>query len=267
MRNYWISISLHIAILLLMIYPFLPNRSQNLDLERLVYLDFSDRRQEKAPSDAKRQLKEKVTQKSESSHEKSVAVPTNKKKPVETSRTKLPEQKASSAKVFRVEEESPFVKKQTQQKSTDEQLEAEMIRKAQAEKKEEQVKNFTRLLDEALESENSTKVNKETEADAGKTGSSSGASGASNISGSLGNRQVLKTPVIKDESQKYGRVVVKICVDGKGHVISSEYTQIGSTTSDQYLVRLAEKGASEYLFSTSPNQRECGKVVIDFRLK
>lgn len=91
--------------------------------------------------------------------------------------------------------------------------------------------------------------------------------GQSNIRGALGNRKVIKVPTIKDDSQKKGRVVVKICVDAVGDVISSKYTMMGSTTSDTYLIALAEKGAKQYKFSTSKNPKECGNVVIDFLLK
>jgi len=87
------------------------------------------------------------------------------------------------------------------------------------------------------------------------------------IRGVLGNRKVLKIPSIKDDSQKKGRVVVKICVDAKGDVVSSDYTMMGSTTSDTYLIKLAEEGAKGYKFSPSANPKECGKVTIEFLLK
>jgi len=88
-----------------------------------------------------------------------------------------------------------------------------------------------------------------------------------NIKGVLGNRKVLKVPTIVDTSQKKGRVVVKICVNKEGQVMSSQYTMIGSTTNDSYLIGLAEKGAKEYLFTPSSTPKECGNVSIEFKLK
>ena len=104
------------------------------------------------------------------------------------------------------------------------------------------------------------------------TGKTSGASpnhspSPGNIQGVLGNRKVLKVPTIKDDSQKKGRVVVKICVNAEGRVTSSNYTMMGSTTNDRYLIGLAEMGAKGYLFSPSENPKECGNVIIDFQLK
>ena len=78
---------------------------------------------------------------------------------------------------------------------------------------------------------------------------------------------MLKKPNIVDNTQKEGRVVVKICVDNSGKVISANYTQVGSTTTDAHLIDLAEKGVLEYLFSESPAERQCGRVFIDFRLR
>ena len=55
------------------------------------------------------------------------------------------------------------------------------------------------------------------------------------------NRYVIYQPDIKDQSYKQGRVVINICVNAAGDVISSRFTQKGSTTTDQYLQDLAEK--------------------------
>ena len=87
------------------------------------------------------------------------------------------------------------------------------------------------------------------------------------LSDDISSRQVLKKPNIVDNTQKEGRVVIKICVDGSGKVISANYTQVGSTTTDAHLIDLAEKGVMEYIFSQSPAERQCGRVFIDFRLR
>ena len=93
------------------------------------------------------------------------------------------------------------------------------------------------------------------------------ASDNGDLSDDISSRQVLKKPNIVDNTQKEGRVVVKICVDNSGKVISANYTQVGSTTTDAHLIDLAEKGVMEYIFSQSPVERQCGRVFIDFRLR
>lgn len=142
---------------------------------------------------------------------------------------------------------------------------AEQKREAELAKKKSM---FADLLAKSKKSESSNDDNSDLGTETSSNGTTTGKSYSNgNIKGALGNRQVLKVPTIKDDSQKKGRVVVKICVDGSGNVISSEYTMMGSTTSDTYLIGLAEEGVLGYKFSESSNPKECGKVVINFLLK
>jgi outer membrane biosynthesis protein TonB len=95
-----------------------------------------------------------------------------------------------------------------------------------------------------------------------------GVSGSGKIGGGLGNRKVVaKPPKIEDDSQKNGSIVLKICVDAEGNVISAEFTIKGSTTSDSDLVQKAITNAKKYKFSTGSNDTECGTVTYDFRVK
>ena len=57
----------------------------------------------------------------------------------------------------------------------------------------------------------------------------------------LEDRGIVYQPQIRDNTQKTGRVVVRICVDNEGNVISARFTQKGSTTTDSHLISLAEK--------------------------
>ena len=91
--------------------------------------------------------------------------------------------------------------------------------------------------------------------------------GSGDIGGNLGGRGVEYKPVIKDKSQKQGTVNLKVCVDGSGKVISAEYTQGGSTTSDSDLKRTAIAGAKKYRFSKSDLDKQCGTIRIIFRVK
>lgn len=83
----------------------------------------------------------------------------------------------------------------------------------------------------------------------------------------LGNRGLLHAPEISDNTQRTGRVVVNICVNSKGKVISANYTQKGSTTTDSHLIDLATNSALKYRFSASTTEEQCGDITIDFRLK
>ena len=94
------------------------------------------------------------------------------------------------------------------------------------------------------------------------TGLSSG--GAGQIGGGLESRGVLSSPKLTDNSQRKGRVVVKICVDAQGQVTSATYTQRGSTTSDQVLKQLAIANAKAHKFSASSAASQCGNITYDF---
>lgn len=87
------------------------------------------------------------------------------------------------------------------------------------------------------------------------------------VGGGLTGRKAIEIPAVSETSQKTGRVVVKVCVAADGRVISSKFTQQGSTTSDAQLVRLAEKGASKYRFSSAEVETQCGTITFDFKLQ
>jgi len=91
--------------------------------------------------------------------------------------------------------------------------------------------------------------------------------GSGRVGDGLGNRSVLFEPQFSDDSQKTGRVVIKVCVDQSGKVSSARFTQKGSTTSDAELVNIATKNAQKYLFSKSEIPSQCGTITIDFTLK
>lgn len=83
----------------------------------------------------------------------------------------------------------------------------------------------------------------------------------------LGDRGLLHAPDISDNTQKTGKVVVNICVNKNGNVISASYTQKGSTTTDSHLIKLATESARKYKFAKSTISEQCGDITIDFKLK
>lgn len=91
--------------------------------------------------------------------------------------------------------------------------------------------------------------------------------GLGEVGGGLSGRGVLSKPQINENSQKTGKVVVKVCVDRSGTVISAKFTQRGSTTTDSELVEVAEKAAAKYKFTEGDLAEQCGTITIDFRLK
>ena len=93
--------------------------------------------------------------------------------------------------------------------------------------------------------------------------------GSGVVGGGLGGRDVTFAPKIQDQSQKTGRVVVKLCVDSKGNVISDsvKFTQKGSTTADGELVNIAISNARKFRFSSSSISKQCGTITVDFKVK
>ncbi len=93
------------------------------------------------------------------------------------------------------------------------------------------------------------------------------ATGSGRIGGGLSNRGVLFEPEINDNSQKTGKVVIKVCVDKNGKISEAKFTQRGSTTTDNYLVNVATKAAKEYQFTASDIETQCGSITIEFKVK
>ena len=90
--------------------------------------------------------------------------------------------------------------------------------------------------------------------------------GSGTVGGGLGNRGG-GGPKITDNSQKQGTVVVRVCVDNSGKVVSAEYTQRGSSTSDATLKRLAVSNAKQWKFSKGSVDKQCGTITYRFRVQ
>lgn len=91
--------------------------------------------------------------------------------------------------------------------------------------------------------------------------------GSGRIGGGLGGRGVMHEPTVKDNSQKTGKVVVKVCVGSSGNVVSADFTQRGSTTTDTQLINIATDAARKYRFSSSDITKQCGTITFDFKLR
>ncbi len=85
--------------------------------------------------------------------------------------------------------------------------------------------------------------------------------------GGLGNRGVEGRPKITDQTQKAGRIVIEVCVDSNGNVLSADYTQRGSTTTDSALRDVAIRNAKKWKFSKGDVDKQCGTITYDFKLQ
>jgi outer membrane biosynthesis protein TonB len=90
--------------------------------------------------------------------------------------------------------------------------------------------------------------------------------GSGRVGGGLSNRGLLFEPDFEDNSQKEGKVVIKICVDTQGQVVSAKFTQRGSTTTDAELVKIALDNSKKYVFSKSDIEEQCGTITVEFKL-
>ncbi|WP_236975125.1 energy transducer TonB family protein [Membranihabitans maritimus] len=91
--------------------------------------------------------------------------------------------------------------------------------------------------------------------------------GSGNVGGGLGGRAVRHIPKVIEQSQKTGRVVVRVCVDEQGNVTESSFTQKGSNTGDSQLINTALKFARQYKFSQSSVSKQCGTITFEFKVR
>ena len=88
--------------------------------------------------------------------------------------------------------------------------------------------------------------------------------GKGGITFSLDGRHMLRSPKINDKSQETGKVVVDITVDKDGNVSAATAGGRGSTTTSDYLFRLAKEAAMKAKFNADPNSAEIQKGTITF---
>ncbi|MEQ8705227.1 MAG: hypothetical protein RIC19_14975 [Phaeodactylibacter sp.] len=89
--------------------------------------------------------------------------------------------------------------------------------------------------------------------------------GSGTVGGGLGSRGVAATHKPKDNSQEQGVVVVKVCVDRSGNVISADFTQKGSTATSSRLKNLAISSAKRWKFASGQVDKQCGTITYNFK--
>ncbi len=85
----------------------------------------------------------------------------------------------------------------------------------------------------------------------------------------LTGRNLLSIPPINEDYTETGKVSVSIKVDRNGKVLFAKYTQKGSTTTNQKLVKLAEEAAMQAKFSPNSKvaEEQFGTITFTFKLK
>jgi len=265
MKKYFYSLMLHIAaiIVLLLFVRWTPDTSTT-PVEHVIVVDFTNRpelnKPRSKPQAQKSQPTKPQSQKQQEQPKPSEAAP----KADVKSTAHVDQEKIRAAEQLAKERQQEALAKA---KAEAERAKAEAEKAKKEAEKAESKSFFDNLI---KDSKKKADAAEKAAAEAAKQSESQAnlvSSSDTGLSDDISSRQVLKKPNILDNTQKEGRVVVKICVDGSGKVISASYTQVGSTTTDAHLIDLAEKGVMEYIFSQSPAERQCGRVFIDFRLR
>lgn len=93
--------------------------------------------------------------------------------------------------------------------------------------------------------------------------------GDKDIGGGLSGRGVAARPNSKEQSQFTGKVVVQVCVDQSGNVVSAKKTNKGTSTTDLQIIQFAEKEARKFKFKSNASapDRQCGTITFDFTVK
>lgn len=64
-----------------------------------------------------------------------------------------------------------------------------------------------------------------------------------------------------------GKVVVDVCANQKGIVVSTVYNPTGSTTFDTSLINESLQRAAKFRFQPSKDTLQCGKITFNYMLK
>jgi hypothetical protein len=103
----------------------------------------------------------------------------------------------------------------------------------------------------------------------GSGGSGSGGEGFSGdgFSGKIDGFKAVSTVKPVNERQEFGTVVIKVCVDRNGKVVSVTGGQTGTTTSSTYLRQISENAARKFKFQRigSATTLNCGNIRFNYK--
>ncbi len=187
-------------------------------------------------------------------------------------REKLKQELEAKKQRLREEEaERKRIQDQEAERKRQEEAEAERIRQEEARKKAERDKILNQVQDafnqgDGTGGENDKPGTLGNPEGKGDNPLSSISSGSGKVGGGLANRGGVG-PKINDSSQYEGIVIVRVCVNARGQVVSAKYTAVGSTTSNATLIRLAEENANKWSFKSGSLDKQCGTITYDFKVK
>jgi outer membrane biosynthesis protein TonB len=91
--------------------------------------------------------------------------------------------------------------------------------------------------------------------------------GTGMVGGGLGGRGVVSSPILKDDSNNRGSVVVAICLDKDGNVTEAKFQLQGSTITSGKLRDLAVSNARQWRFKPGHEERQCGNITYSFKVQ
>jgi len=91
--------------------------------------------------------------------------------------------------------------------------------------------------------------------------------GGGKVGGGLGDRGLIGAPKVRNTTNKSGKVTIKVCVNSAGRVISTDFTQKGSSTTDAKLIAIAKKNAKGFKFTKGGPSKQCGTISYNFKFK
>ena len=91
--------------------------------------------------------------------------------------------------------------------------------------------------------------------------------GTGMVGGGLGGRGVVSSPILKDDSNNRGSVVIAICLDRDGNVTEAKFQLQGSTITSGKLRDLAVSNARQWRFKPGNEDRQCGIITYSFKVQ
>jgi outer membrane biosynthesis protein TonB len=91
--------------------------------------------------------------------------------------------------------------------------------------------------------------------------------GTGMVGGGLGGRGVVSSPILKDDSNNRGSVVVAICLDKDGNVTEAKFQLQGSTITSGKLRDLAVSNARQWRFKPGNEERQCGNITYSLKVQ
>ncbi|MEO0040890.1 MAG: hypothetical protein RL329_338 [Bacteroidota bacterium] len=90
--------------------------------------------------------------------------------------------------------------------------------------------------------------------------------GAGVVNG-FGGRGVRAAPKLDEQSQKSGKVILDVCIDEDGNVLSVKFNSRLSNTPDPELQQAAITNAKQYKFVAGGVDKQCGTITYNFIVK